>query len=75
VTIKDKVLGVRDANGACRYLEFGNLPFSGDIKDFHRQKIAEREKKEGKKADFHTTVRDLWTLSKGKIVGLPPYDK
>ena len=75
LTIKDKVLGVRDANGACRYLEFGNLPFSEDIKDFHRAKIAEREKKEGKKADFHTTVRDLWTLSKGKIVGLPPYDK
>jgi len=75
LNIKDKVLGVRDATGACRYLEFGNLPFSEDIKDFHRAKIAEREKKEGRKADFHTTVRDLWTLSKGKIVGLPPYDK
>jgi len=75
LNIKDKVLGVRDAQGACRYLEFGNLPFPEDIKDFHRQKVAEREKKEGRKADFHTTVRDLWTLSKGKIVGLPPYDK
>ena len=75
LNIKDKVLSVRDAQGACRYLEFGNLPFSEDIKDFHRQKVAEREKKEGRKADFHTTVRDLWTLSKGKIVGLPPYDK
>jgi methylaspartate mutase epsilon subunit len=75
LNIKDKVLGLRDIYGACRYLEFGNLPFSNDIKDFHRAKVAEREKKEGKKADFHTTVRDLWTLSKGKIVGLPPYDK
>ena len=75
LNIKDKVLGVRDAYGACRYLEFGNLPFDKDIKDFHRAKVAEREKKEGRKADFHTTVRDLWTLSKGKIVGLPPYDK
>ncbi len=75
ITVKDKVLGVRDAHGACRYLEFGNLPFPNDIKDFHRQKIAEREKLEGKKADYHTAVRDLWSLSKGKIVGLPPYDK
>jgi len=75
VTVKDKVLGVRDAKGACRYLEFGNLPIPGEIKEFHRGKIAEREKLEGKKADYQTTVKDLWSFSKGKIVGLPPYDK
>ena len=75
LTIKDKVLGARDARGACRYIEFGNLPFPNDIKDYHRAKMAEREKIEGKKADYHTTVRDLWCLSKGKVVGLPPFDK
>jgi methylaspartate mutase epsilon subunit len=75
ITVKDQVLGVRDARGACRYLEFGNLPFPKQIKEFHRQKIAEREKLEGKKADYHTAVRDLWSFSKGKIVGIPPYDK
>ncbi|MDD5337975.1 MAG: hypothetical protein PHG35_00970 [Dehalococcoidales bacterium] len=75
ITVKDKVLGVRDAHGACRYLEFGNLPFSNQLKEWHRGKIAEREKIEGKKADYHTAVRDLWSFSKGKIVGLPPYDK
>jgi methylaspartate mutase epsilon subunit len=75
INVKDKVLGVRDAHGACRYLEFGNLPIPEEIKEFHRQKIAEREKLERKKADYHTAVRDLWSLSKGKIVGIPPYDK
>jgi methylaspartate mutase epsilon subunit len=75
VNVKDQVLGVRDARGACRYLEFGNLPLPEDIKDFHRQKIAEREKLEGRKADYHTAVKDLWSFSKGKIVGIPPYDK
>jgi methylaspartate mutase epsilon subunit len=75
ITIKDEVLGVRDARGACRYLEFGNLPIPEDIKDFHREKVAEREKTEGKKVDYYTTVRDLWSLSKGKMVGLPPYDQ
>jgi len=75
INVKDKVLGVRDARGACRYLEFGNLPIPEEIKEFHRQKIAEREKLEGKKADYHTAVRDLWSLSKGKIVGIPPYDQ
>ncbi len=75
VTVKDKVLGVRDARGACRYLEFGNLPIPDEIKEFHREKIAERENLEGRKADYHTTVRDLWSFSQGKIVGLPPYDQ
>jgi len=75
VNVKDKVLGVRDVKGACRYLEFGNLPIPNEIKEFHRQKIAEREKLEGKKADYHTAVRDLWSLSKGKILGIPPYNQ
>ncbi len=75
ITIKDEVLGVRDARGACRYLEFGNLPIPEDIKEFHREKIAERERIEGKKVDYYTAVRDLWSLSKGKMVGLPPYDQ
>jgi methylaspartate mutase epsilon subunit len=75
MTVKDKVLGVRDARGACRYLEFGNLPIPDEIKEFHRGKVAEREMLEGKKADYHTAVRDLWSFSKGKIVGIPPYDQ
>ncbi|MBN1188393.1 MAG: hypothetical protein JXA46_01460 [Dehalococcoidales bacterium] len=75
LNVKDKVLGVRDARGACRYMEFGNLPLPSEIKDFHRQKVAEREKAEGRKLDYNTAVHDLWGFSKGKIVGLPPYDQ
>jgi methylaspartate mutase epsilon subunit len=75
VTVKDQVLGVRDARGACRYLEFGNLPIPDEIKEFHREKISERERLEGRKADYQTAVKDLWSFSKGKIVGLPPYDQ
>jgi methylaspartate mutase epsilon subunit len=75
VNVKDQVLGVRDARGACRYLEFGNLPIPDEIKEFHREKVAERERLEGGKADYHTAVRDLWSLSKGKMVGLPPYNQ
>lgn len=75
VTVKDQVLGVRDSRGACRYLEFGNLPIPDEIKEFHREKVAERGKIEGKKVDYYAAVRDLWSLSKGKMVGLPPYNK
>jgi methylaspartate mutase epsilon subunit len=69
---QDKVLGIRDKNGACRYLEFGNLPIPEDIKDFHRQKVAERERDEGRTLDYYATIDDFWAISKGRLKGLPP---
>jgi len=71
VNVKDKVLGVRDIKGACRYLDFGNLPFSEEIKNFHRKKIAEREKIQGKKVDHYTSIDDFWAISKGSLIGKP----
>jgi methylaspartate mutase epsilon subunit len=68
---QDKVLGVRDRQGACRYLEFGNLPIPEDIKDYHRQKIAEREEAEGRKMDYYTAIEDFWAISKGRLKGVP----
>ena len=67
--VRDEVIGVKDCKGAIRYKEFGNLPFNGEIKEFHRQKVAEREKAEGTKADYEMTVRDFWAFSKGQLIG------
>jgi methylaspartate mutase epsilon subunit len=69
IHVKDKVLGIRDSRGACRYLDFGNLPFPEDIKDFHREKIAERERAEGRKMGYQVVIEDFWAFSKGKIIG------
>jgi methylaspartate mutase epsilon subunit len=69
IHVKDKVLGIKDREGACRYLEFGNLPLPEDVKDFHRQKVAEREKAEGRKMDYHVVIEDFWAFSRGKIIG------
>ncbi|BAF60601.1 glutamate mutase epsilon subunit [Pelotomaculum thermopropionicum SI] len=66
---KDKVLGIRDLNGACRYLEFGNLPIPEDIKDFHRQKVAERAKAEGREMNYKVSLEDFWAISKGQLIG------
>ncbi|MDA8235058.1 MAG: methylaspartate mutase subunit E [Clostridia bacterium] len=66
---KDQVLGVRDLKGACRYLDFGNLPIPEEIKEFHREKIAEREKAEGRKLDYHASLEDFWAISKGQLIG------
>jgi methylaspartate mutase epsilon subunit len=67
--VKDQVIGVKDCRGAIRYKEFGNLPFPEDVKEFHREKVAERERAEGTRADYEMTVRDFWAFSKGQLIG------
>ncbi|MDY6825601.1 MAG: methylaspartate mutase subunit E [Bacillota bacterium] len=68
---KDNVLGVRDSRGACRYVEFGSLPIPEEIKEFHRAKVAEREKKENRKMDYYAAIDDFWAISKGQLLGKP----
>jgi methylaspartate mutase epsilon subunit len=62
-----KVVGVRDAEGALRFLDPGNLPFDKDIVEFHREKIADREKAQGRKVDYDTVVNDIMAISKGYL--------
>jgi methylaspartate mutase epsilon subunit len=64
--VKAKVMGVKDAHGAVRYLNCGNLPFTKDMMEFHQEKIAEREKLLGKKADYDTIVSDMRALVTGE---------
>jgi methylaspartate mutase epsilon subunit len=66
--IQGKVLGVRDSRGACRYLDFGNLPIPKEAKEFHREKIAERERIGGKKLDYRNVVEELWSFSKARLL-------
>jgi methylaspartate mutase epsilon subunit len=70
INVRDRVLGIRDSRGACRYLQFGNLPFSDEIKDFHREKVTEREKAEGRKMDYDVVIEDFWAFSRGRIIGV-----
>jgi len=67
--VKDQVLGVKDRYGAVRYVEFGNLPIPKEAKEFHRQKVADRAKAEGRKMDHLVTVEDLWAFGKGQLIG------
>jgi methylaspartate mutase epsilon subunit len=69
--VKDLVLGVKDSLGAVRYASFGNLPIPGEAREFHRQKLAEREKTEQRKMDYVVTVQDFWAFSKGHLIGRP----
>ena len=73
IHVKDNVMGVRDLKGACRFLEFGDLPIPKEVKEFHKAKVAEREAAEGIKMDYNVSVKDFWAFSKGAIKGIPPY--
>ena len=66
-----QMLPARDNNGAVRILNFGNLPFSQDLKDFHIQKIEERANYEKRKASFQMVIDDVYAIGKGYLVGRP----
>ena len=65
------MLPARDNDGAVRILNFGNLPFSQDLKDFHIAKIEERAKAENRKASFQMVIDDVYAIGKGRLVGRP----
>ncbi|MDR3328306.1 MAG: methylaspartate mutase subunit E [Prevotellaceae bacterium] len=64
-----KILPARDNNGAVRFLDTGNVPFTADIKDFHRQKLEERAKFENRKVSFQMTIDDVYAIGRGFLVG------
>lgn len=66
-----KLLPARDNNGAVRLLDFGNLPFSREIIEFHQEKIAERGREEGRQPSFQMVIDDIYAIGKGMLVGRP----
>ena len=44
-----------------------------EILDFHRAKIEERAKAEGREASFQMVVDDVYAIGKGRLVGRPKY--
>jgi methylaspartate mutase epsilon subunit len=63
-----KVLGIKDADGAFRYYQTGNLPFTKEVIEYHREKIVERERIQGRKIDYETVVGDLLAVSQGRLL-------
>lgn len=68
---KNKVLTVRDVDGAVRFFDFGNLPFTEDIKEFHREKIFIRKNKERDSSIFSLLEKDLSRIWKNDYLKWP----
>ncbi|MDD4359601.1 MAG: methylaspartate mutase subunit E [Syntrophaceticus sp.] len=65
------IMPVRDQYGAIRFLNTGDIPFSSEVKDYHRQKIEERAHNEKREAGFRMVIDDIYAISKGRLVGKP----
>ncbi len=68
-----KMLPCRDNDGAVRILNIGNLPFSKELIDFHKEKIEKRAVYENRKASFQMVIDDVYAIGKGRLVGRPKY--
>lgn len=66
--VKGKVLGVKDCEGAARFFDSGDLPLTDEIKEFHKEKISEREKHMGKKVGYEEIINDMTAISNGGIL-------
>jgi methylaspartate mutase epsilon subunit len=71
VNVRDLCMGARDLQGACRYIDFGNLPLPAEVREYNDEKIREREKAEGRKLGYKTSLADFWTLSRGCLIDPP----
>ncbi|WP_459930043.1 methylaspartate mutase subunit E, partial [Desulfosporosinus burensis] len=62
-----KILPARDSQGAVRFLDHGNLPFSQEIIEFHKERIAERGRMEGRDPSFQMVIDDIYSIGKGRL--------
>lgn len=70
-----KMMPARDNEGFIRYLEFGNIPLSKELKDFNRERLQARADFEGRDIEFQMTVDDIFAVSTGKLIGRPKESK
>ena len=66
-----KIMPARDNHGAVRFLDTGNLPFTPEIKEFHREHIAQRAAHENRAVSFQMVIDDIYAISKSCLVGRP----
>lgn len=66
--VKGEVMGVKDDTGAARFWDMGHLPFTQEIRDYHKERIAAREKMLGEKVSYDTIIDDMTAISLGSIL-------
>ncbi|QVK17277.1 methylaspartate mutase subunit E [Mycoplasmatota bacterium] len=67
----NKILPARDSYGAVRYLDFGNVPLTDELKSYNRYMLEKRGITQKRPVDFQMTVDDIFAISEGRLVGTP----
>jgi methylaspartate mutase epsilon subunit len=67
----NKVVCIRDVDGAVRFYDCGNLPFSDEIKDFHQEKVHRRKTMERDPSIFSLLEKDLSRIWKNDYLRWP----
>lgn len=66
-----KMMPARDNDGSIRYLKFGNIPFSQELKNFNMKKLEDRAKFEKREVSFQMTIDDVFAVGNGTLIGRP----
>jgi len=62
--VAGKVIPVRDAAGAVRYLNHANLPLPAEVREYHREMIKKREARDHAQVDYEAAIQDVMEISK-----------
>jgi len=65
------ILPMRDNEGCIRMFNTGNVPLSDELKSFHRERLSERARAEGRPVSFQMVTDDIYAISKCRLVGRP----
>ena len=71
---RGEVVTARDNDGAVRFLSTGNLQFERAVRDFHREKMSERRRKEkllSNKENFRLVEKDVLQIPRGEYEHWP----
>ncbi len=73
---RGEVMTARDAEGAVRFLRTGKLQFDRDLREFHRDRMAERRRAEGlrdDRQDYLLVEKDVMRVARGQYERWPLY--
>jgi len=68
---RGRVLPMRDDEGCIRLFNTGALPFDAETAAFHRERLEQRGRTEGRAVSFQMVTDDIYAISKGRLVGRP----
>jgi methylaspartate mutase epsilon subunit len=68
---RGKILPMRDNEGCIRMFNPGALPLDPDLLSWHRDRLEERARAEGRSVSFQMVTDDIYAISKGRLVGRP----